>query len=484
MSTKRNNSNSFDRRPLKMTKKEAAKNHRRIRDFDNDNNEEQDNRAPHAGSYATAALRKRFGIKLEDFDNDADVEHTKTNGFSSENKAERKDNGLSKKKVALFLGFLGTRYGGFQVNEGQRTIQAEIELALFRCGMISKTNFGFPFKYSWSSSARTDKGVHACSQVCSVKLELPEEYWEDSAKLDEARQKVEDKLPIDIKVLDIVRTTRNFCAKTQRDRVRYQYMIPAFLLHPDWRGVLAEHSIDVKDRLGRENLKAILTEDEMRKLQNALQGYRTTEESKKLLQTALRKYEGTKYYHNFTRGLGPGQAQAQRYIQYFNVEDPVIIDDMEWLPTQVLGQSFLLHQIRKMISVAVDVARKAVPLEFMDQALSKKEVFNINVAPAQGLFLEMSYYGGYNRRKQQNSNLADLDWSKEGPAKTRWSDFRDVVRRHIFQEEKEQGNFIQYMPLQEYIYNCRKMYGINQDKGADEMTKKTGAAEDVMVKNS
>jgi hypothetical protein len=116
-----------------------------------------------------------------------------------------------------------------------------------------------------------------------------------------------------------------------------------------------------------------------------------------------------------------------------------------------------------MISVAIDVARGAAPLEFMDKALSKEEIVNINVAPAQGLFLEMSYFGGYNRRKSQNKELSNLDWNVEGPAHKRWKEFRDVVRHHIVQEEIDQGNFVQYMYNQEYIYAQQRMYGLKQD---------------------
>jgi hypothetical protein len=102
-------------------------------------------------------------------------------------------------------------------------------------------------------------------------------------------------------------------------------------------------------------------------------------------------------------------------------------------------------------------------VEFMDKELSKEEIVDINVAPPQGLFLEMSYFGGYNRRKSQNKESSNLDWNVEGPAHTRWKEFRDIVRHHIVQEEIGQGNFVQYMYNQEYIYAQQRMYGLKQD---------------------
>jgi tRNA pseudouridine38-40 synthase len=336
---------------------------------------------------------------------------------------------------------------------------------LFRCGMLSSSNFGFPFKYGWSSSARTDKGVHAAAQVCSCKIELEEDEWTNDVGLDRARQRLNDQLPPDIQVLDMERVTRKFCAKTQRDRVRYQYMIPAFLLHPDWKGLLETNGIDmtVTSKERGDDLKKPIPNDDIRKLQSALAGYRSSEISRLALKRALRKYEGTQYYHNFTRGLSPGQAQAQRYIESFVVQDPVIMDNVEWIPTQVLGQSFLLHQIRKMIGVAVDVARGAAPLDLLDKALSKTHGMVLDVAPAQGLFLEMSYFGKYNIRKhQQNKELNDLDWTRNGPTNDRWSAFRSIVRQHIVREEIEQGNFLQFMYRHELIFQCWKVYGVEK----------------------
>jgi tRNA pseudouridine38-40 synthase len=438
----------------KRNKGNGKKGQKWMRDFDKDkdpNEPSGEDSPPHVGSFANPALREEFGVVLEE------REKGETDGDLD---------GMTKKKVALLLAFLGTRYGGFQVNPNQRTLQAEIELALYRTGMIGVSNFGFPHKYGWSTSARTDKGVHACAQVCSCKVEIPES---DLNNLEAVRERLEANLPSDIRVLDVQRTTRNFCAKTQRDRVRYQYMIPSFLLHPDYKALYVDLGVDVAT--DRENGKDPLSAEEVQKVQDALQRFRSTDENRHLLQSALKKYEGTHYFHNFTKGLTPGQATAQRFIESFKAHDPVVVDGMEWIPTQVLGQSFLLHQIRKMVSMAIDVGRGAAPLDVMDRALAKNGTMHIHVAPAQGLFLEMSYFGGYNRRKGQSHNdLPNLDWTVAGPANDRWKTFRDVVRGHIVQEEKNQANFVQYMYVQERVYNFRKMYGIRGVTHIEETT--------------
>ncbi|KAG7358313.1 tRNA pseudouridine synthase A [Nitzschia inconspicua] len=474
---KRPNNNKYQGGSRSKKDKKATNTWRR--DFKNnsgdDNEDGKNSTTPHAGSFANPAMREQFGVVIDEEllnmskNNDKDEADTSQTNNGDDNDNNDTNDKKPKKKVAMLLGFLGTNYGGFQVNEGQRTLQAEIELALLRCGMLSASNFGFPFKYGWSSSARTDKGVHAAAQVCSCKVELDENEWNEE-HLEQARRRLNEALPSDIRVLDMDRVTRKFCAKTQRDRVRYQYMIPAFLLHSDWKGLLTENNVDmsVTCRDDGGDLKRPINDDDIKKLQQSLEGYRSTDESRKALKDALRRYEGTNFYHNFTRGLTPGQAQAQRYIESFIVQDPIVVENVEWIPTQVLGQSFLLHQIRKMIGVAVDVARGAIPLSIMDNALSKTHAMVIDVAPAQGLFLEMSYFGGYNtRKKQQNQDLNDLDWIRDGPANDRWSAFRDVVRSHIVQEEREQGNFLQYIYRHELVFDVRKEYGLDGNISTD-----------------
>jgi tRNA pseudouridine38-40 synthase len=402
-----------------------------------------DDRPPHEGSYANLEMRKEFGLAIEKPVLDPDVK-------------------LVKRKVALLLSFLGTNYGGFQINIHQRTLQAELEWALYKSGMLSEFNFGYPFKYSWSTSGRTDKGVHACGQVCSLKVEIPESLLDDSEAI---RQNLQEHLPSDICVLDVCRTTRAFCAKTQRDRVRYQYMLPSFCLHPDWRSVLELHEIPLT---GREQVaREPLSNEEVQKMKGTLRDYRSTKGQRDLLQSALKKYEGTHPFHNFTKGMKSSDPSAKRFIVSFDAQDPIIENGVEWIPTQVLGQSFLLHQIRKMVSLAVDVARGVAPLQVMDRALSD-DTLVVGLAPAQGLFLELSIYGGYNRKKKQTQNkeLPDLDWTVDGPVKDRWEEFRKVIRKHIVEEEDAQGNFVQYLYQQESFFDHREVYKLDEKKGA------------------
>ena len=152
-----NNESSSSKRPWKKGKKDNNKSKYKggIRDYGDGVRDKRDD-PPQLGSYANPAMREMYGVTL-------DLEEATAATTSATDTNDDKNSGTEKKdtvkrKVALLLGFLGTKYGGFQINPEQKSIQAEMELALYRSGMISKDNFGTQHKYSWSNSARTDKG--------------------------------------------------------------------------------------------------------------------------------------------------------------------------------------------------------------------------------------------------------------------------------------------------------------------------------------
>ena len=155
-----------------------------------------------------------------------------------------------------------------QINTLQHTLHAEIELAIYKAKLINHSNFGFPEKYSWSNAARTDKGVHACAQVISLKLVFPTD------DLDTIRDMINKQLPDDISVLDIVRTPRSFCCRTQRNKARYQYMLPSFVLQ-DCNTIKEAFNnvVTNKDDEARINNTKDLLPEEIARLRENFRGY-------------------------------------------------------------------------------------------------------------------------------------------------------------------------------------------------------------------
>ena len=429
----------------------------------------------HPGSYAHPDMRQRYNITIPahllppsdtpSFEQRRDRKEVSAeaaaakkasseDGTTNANNDATEGRTFSKKKVAFLLAYLGTGYSGFQTNEGMQTLQAEFELALLKSELLNPLNFGHFHKYSWSTSGRTDKGVHACAQVCSAKIQmLPDQ------SMDDVRELINQHLSPNFRVLDVVRTTNSFCAKTARSKVRYQYMIPSFFFFD--RKKLAELMQRVAPLKGRtRNMGAPCDEAEIRKIQETINSYRVTPEQLEALQTALHQYEGTHSFHNFTKGLSAKDPSAARYIISFNVEKPRVFENgMEWIPTQVVGQSFLLHQIRKMISVGLDSVRMGLP-NMISSALEKDCKIVTNLAPAQGLFMEMSFYDTYNEVKTATADVEELDWATEGtPVNDRWKDFRNnVIMEHVVEEEEKAGNFIQYLYNHEYYFDRKENY--------------------------
>eukprot|EP01052_Picozoa_sp_SAG31_P022544 SAG31_NODE_1797_length_7244_cov_8.328621_2_plen_288_part_00 len=77
----------------------------------------------------------------------------------------------------------------------------------------------------------------------------------------------------------------------------------------------------------------------------------------------------------------------------------------------VVGQSFILHQIRKMIGLAVHIATGRAPAVALDAALSKQTV-PTPMAPGLGLLLDETLYKAYNAkinkcRSRSNDELTD-----------------------------------------------------------------------------
>ena len=428
--------------------------------------------SPHEGSFADENMRKLFDVVIDGGGNEKNKKTSSAGDIDNVNGDEPADNNtisnkndddkIPKRKLALLVSFLGSNYSGFQINKEKRTLQAEIELGLFRAGVISERNFGHPNKYSWSNSARTDKGVHAAAQVCSLKGEMifhntlqGDGTEKVKEQLDAMRKRVNECLPGDVRVLDFERVTRAFCARTNRDKVRYQYMVPSYLLASQEEVRKAFSTLDGKAIDSGEVNKTMtpmeaakivdetIDEEVLARARNALVGYRITPERMEILRSGLKLFEGTHCFHNYTRRVGANDASANRYILSFRPLDPIVVPggsandggdddiknraDTQWIPLQIVGQSFLLNQIRKMVSGAIDLARGAASREQIERSLKKECLMKVNVAPAQGLFLDRSYFELYNKHKVENMpkhgdsrDRDTLDWveaeGKEVPA--------------------------------------------------------------------
>ncbi len=102
----------------------------------------------------------------------------------------------------------GTQYLGYQSQKNHQGIQDAIEKA-FR--LMTQTHI------STVSAGRTDKGVHALGQVFHFdsELDLDEKTW----------LRVNDRLPLDIRILKVVKVKSDFHARHSAKSKIYKYII-------------------------------------------------------------------------------------------------------------------------------------------------------------------------------------------------------------------------------------------------------------------
>ncbi|KAI1495547.1 pseudouridine synthase [Biscogniauxia marginata] len=167
--------------------------------------------------------------------------------------------------------------------------------------------------------------------------------------------------------------------------------------------------------------------------------YQVTPERISHLQEALDQYVGTKNFHNYTVHKRHSDPSAKRSIKSFTVNPtPVQINDTQWLSLKVHGQSFMMHQIRKMVGMAVLVTRCATPLSVMKESYTDTRI-SIPKAPGLGLLLERPVFENYNKKALENYNLSELDF---GAYEKEIQEFKDEqIYRRIFELEEKENSF-------------------------------------------
>lgn len=328
-------------------------------------------------------------------------------------------------------------------------------------------------------SCRTDKGVHAAGQVVSFKMLMKHNSDVEKANIskviDDLNDVLQNQMGIGKKmeIFGIIKTASSFHAKDRADSRYYEYLLPTFVFTRQAREEflkLAEASsvrTDVGGQPGKIPQKAaakgsdsegedVEAEEESTYTKpkvelNAedvkrLSEYRVSDEDLEKFNKILEFYCGTHNFHNFTVGKGPNDPSAQRHIKTFSAGRPFVIQSeneseasLEWVAVRVHGLSFMMHQIRKMIGLAIlairlDAYEPEHLTALFNRLFSKANKFNVPKAPALGLFLDHPIFEGYNRKfgKEDNRELMDFE-----PLKER----RDAFKNEIIYPEIYTGEF-------------------------------------------
>ncbi|XP_037673132.1 tRNA pseudouridine synthase A isoform X2 [Choloepus didactylus] len=329
-------------------------------------------------------------------------------------RAEEKEQSqkLPKRKIVLLLAYSGKGYHGMQRNVGSsrfKTIEDDLVSALVQSGCIPENHGEDMKKMSFQRCARTDKGVSAAGQVVSLKVWL----------IDDILEKINSHLPSHIRILGLKRVTGGFNSKNKCDARTYSYTLPTFAFaHKDW---------DAQDET-----------------------YRLSEETLQRVNRLLACYEGTHNFHNFTSQKGPREPSARRYILDMHCERPFEREGLEFAVIKVKGQSFMTHQIRKMVGLVVAIAKGYAPEDTLERSWGLEKV-DVPKAPGLGLVLERVHFEKYNQRFGGDGLHEPLDWSEEE------GEIAAFKERHIYptiisteRHERSMAQWLSTLPVHDF----------------------------------
>lgn len=276
---------------------------------------------------------------------------------------------IKRRKFAVLLGYSGTNYYGMQRNPNTPTIEEELFQSLYKNKYISQENFTQVQTMQFQRAARTDKGVSAARQVVSLKLPENVEV-----------SKINENLPEVIRVFGIKRVTKGFNSKVQCDSRSYIYLLPTVSFIPYEQMMVQK-------------------------------GFRVDEAVLDRVNTILQKFVGTKNFHNFTAKKQATDPSAKRYMKTLVCDKPFVKDDVEFTLIKIRGQSFMLHQIRKMVGLVIAIIKGCTSEETLDLALGMEKV-NIPKAPGLGLLLDYVHYERYDNRYGEDGVHEKMIWDE------------------------------------------------------------------------
>ncbi|XP_055947803.1 pseudouridylate synthase 1 homolog isoform X2 [Argiope bruennichi] len=318
------------------------------------------------------------------------------------------------KKVALLLCYLGKEFYGMQRNSNVSTVEEELFKALLESNIILQSEFDFPKTMKFQRAARTDKGVSAVRQIVSLRLPIKE-------ITSELPEKVNKHLPPEIRLVAVKRVTQSFDAKIACDARTYSYMTPTF-------------AFASKDEETSEN-------------------YRITEERIKEVNEFLQNYIGTHNFYNFTSGRLPGDPSCNRYMISCECGPPFMSCGVEFSVIKIKGQSFMLHQIRKMIGLAIAIKRNLTDLSILDKVWDTERI-DIPKAPGLGLMLEELHYDWYNKKYGSDGMHEPLTWDEYNEVVENFK--MEKICANIAKTEREEKSMLQWLEtLPHHSYDVR-----------------------------
>ncbi|MHC1611099.1 MAG: tRNA pseudouridine(38-40) synthase TruA [Candidatus Methanospirareceae archaeon] len=241
-------------------------------------------------------------------------------------------------RIALKLGYLGTHYHGFQIQPQSAgpTVEGELFKALTRLNIIEDRAGS-----NYFAASRTDKGVHAFSQVVSF----------DTSNPNVTPRMINSMLPDDIWTFALAKPPSDFNARRDAISREYRYLLP----------LQRDENMDIT-----------------------------------CMREASELLIGTHDFSNFSQSPGHKEQEAEYYSPMREIKRIEIATERErrFIIIDIEADGFLRKMVRKIVSALKLVGTGAKGKRWIEDLVELRITEQIEPAPAFGLILKNVAYRG------------------------------------------------------------------------------------------
>lgn len=261
-----------------------------------------------------------------------------------------------KKNVLIKIKYDGTNFYGWQVQDGKRTVQGEIEHVL---SFISGKSI------SINGTSRTDRGVHALGQCANF-------IWDNNLPIDKLPEIMNKRFgtkglgrsgaPGDIEILSAREVPEDFHARFDCKLKTYKYII--------------DSDGDIFQRNYCWQFPKALDIDSMKE--------------------AAKYIIGTHDFKCFESSGGNPRKTTVRTVKNISIDDcPVYDANPGRIIIEVTGDGFLYNMVRIIVGTLVEIGIGKIDASSMKDIILSKDRTKAGItAPPGGLYLKEIYFGG------------------------------------------------------------------------------------------
>lgn len=236
----------------------------------------------------------------------------------------------------------GSKYSGYQKQPRRKTVQGELEKALFQINSNKEVQV--------SASGRTDAGVHAYNQKAHFDLDC-------EISCDKLKQSINSLIPDDIYVKNVNRVSDDFHARYNVKAKEYIYKIN-----------MGNYNPIEKDYVFQYNKKLDIPE----------------------MERALKYLEGTHDFTSFVKSTDVKEDCTRTIIQATLIRD---LKNVNEITIAILGTGFMRYMVRNIVGMLIEIGEGKYKSESIIDVLNKKDRKKAGIcAPACGLYLKDVYY--------------------------------------------------------------------------------------------